>query len=104
MTTLWSRLGFRKPATEPLAITVYSRQGCGCCHKAIGLLEGFRGRYRLRIEEVDVDESPELKARYGMEVPVVAVDGRVRFRGVVNPAMLERLLRAEAPKAAGPER
>jgi hypothetical protein len=28
-------------------------------------------------------------------VPVVAVDGKVRFRGVVNPALLERLLIAE---------
>ena len=27
--------------------------------------------------------------------PVVAVDGKVRFRGVVNPILLRRLLRAE---------
>jgi hypothetical protein len=29
-------------------------------------------------------------------VPVVTVNGKVRFRGVVNPHLLKRLLRAEA--------
>ena len=29
-------------------------------------------------------------------VPVVAVDGKVRFKGVVNPVLLERLLLAES--------
>jgi hypothetical protein len=34
-------------------------------------------------------------------VPVVAVNGKVRFRGVVNPALLERLLRAESRDRPG---
>jgi hypothetical protein len=29
-------------------------------------------------------------------VPVVALNGKVRFRGVVNPTLLERLLTAES--------
>jgi len=81
-----------------MEIVIYSRQGCGCCERALAVLEGFRDRYAFRVDVVDVDGSPELKARYGLEVPVVAVDGRVRFRGLVNPAMLERLLRSQAPR------
>lgn len=30
-------------------------------------------------------------------VPVVALNGKVRFRGQVNPVLLERLLRAGGP-------
>ena len=44
---------------------------------------------------------PELAAKYGNEVPVVAVNGKVRFRGVVNPALLERLLTAEGQENDG---
>ena len=38
---------------------------------------------------------------HGTSVPVVAIDGKVRFRGVVNPVLLERLLKAEAARKAG---
>ncbi len=82
-----------------VVVTVYSRQGCGCCVKAKEVINGFRQRYSLEVEEVDVDQSPELKDRYGNEVPVVEVGGKVRFRGKVDPVLFERLLRAEA--AAG---
>ncbi|WP_337175352.1 glutaredoxin family protein [Paludisphaera sp.] len=99
MTSLLGRLFPRRDEdAPPLAITVYSRQGCGCCVKAKDVLDGFRGRYRIEVEEVDVDQDPALRDRYGMEVPVVAVAGKVRCRGQVDPRLLERLLRAEAPR------
>ncbi len=79
-----------------LRVTVYSRAGCGCCHKAIDLLDKYRRRYGFRVEVVDVDADPALVARHGPEVPVVAVDGKVRFKGVVNPVLFERLLAAES--------
>ena len=40
--------------------------------------------------------TPTLVAKFDTEVPVVAVNGKVRFRGVVNPVLLERLLLAES--------
>jgi hypothetical protein len=45
---------------------------------------------------VDVDDNPQLQVRYGEHVPVVVVNGKVRFRGFINPVLLQRLLRAEA--------
>lgn len=97
MPSLLSRLFAPRNAAPPLAVVVYSRAGCGCCDKAKAVLEGFRTRYLIEIEEVDVDADPELRERYGLEVPVVAVAGKVRFRGLVDPVLLERLLKAEAP-------
>jgi glutaredoxin len=84
----------RKPANS-VAVTVYSRRDCCCCHKATLLLQRYKRKHQLVIEEVDIDADPELAARYGTSVPVVAIGGKVRFRGVVNPVLLERLLRAE---------
>lgn len=95
---VWGRFIKSVEAREPLEIVVYSRQGCGCCERALSALESFRDRYAFRVDVIDVDNSLELKELYGLEVPVVAVDGRVRFRGLVNPAMLERLLRSQAPR------
>ena len=96
MASLLRRIFGKKPTAEHLTFTVYTRAQCGCCHKAMDVLEGFRTRYGFRIETVDVDGDPELVAKYGTEVPVVAVGGKVRFRGKVNPALLDRLLAAEA--------
>ncbi len=61
----------------------------------MGVLEEFRRRHRFAVETVDVDTDLELVAKYGLTVPVVAIDGKVRFRGAVNRVLLERLLWAE---------
>lgn len=95
MTTLLTPFLSRKPRAAGLTFTVYTRTGCCCCHKALELLQEHRPRWGYAIEEVDVDSDPELAARYGTEIPVVLLGGKVRFRGKVNPALLDRLLTAE---------
>jgi hypothetical protein len=54
--------------------------------------------YGFAMTVVDVDTDPQLAARYGNQVPVVTVNGKVRFRGGVNEVLLTRLLRAEADR------
>jgi hypothetical protein len=44
-------------------------------------------------EIVDIDEDPALIERFNTCVPVVEIDGRIRFRGHVNVVLLRRLLR-----------
>ncbi|HXG11659.1 MAG TPA: glutaredoxin family protein [Gemmataceae bacterium] len=101
----WALLLFRwlgrSGPLERLDIVMYTRRGCHLCEAAWQLLEREQRRYGFRLTAVDVDSDPELAARYGLEVPVVAVNGRVRFRGGVNPVLLRRLLRAAA-RATGP--
>ena len=98
MMTLLSR--WIRPRTKRdvahLMVTVYTRAQCCCCHKAIDLLRSYQREHRFQVEEVDVDSDPALTAKYGVEVPVVAVAGKVRFKGVVNPVLFERLLVAES--------
>jgi glutaredoxin len=96
MTTLFSRLFSRAPRAAHLTFTVYTRAQCCCCHKALEVLRDAQRRYGFAIEEVDIDSDPALTAKYDTEVPVVAANGKVRFRGAVNPTLLHRLLQAQS--------
>jgi glutaredoxin len=96
MTSLLTRLWRRPLRADNLTFTVYTRAQCCCCHKALDVLKGAQQRHGFAIEEVDIDGDPNLVALYDTEVPVVALNGKVRFRGVVNPALLERLVVAES--------
>lgn len=100
MTSLLTRLLRRPPRADHLTFTVYTRAQCCCCHKALDVLKEYQARSGFTIELVDIDTDPDLVATYDTEVPVVAVNGKVRFRGVVNPALLDRLLLAESRQSS----
>ncbi|MCO6457697.1 MAG: glutaredoxin family protein [Pirellulaceae bacterium] len=72
-------------------IVLYTRQGCHLCDDALSLLR----RHGLRPRLIDVDSQPDLRARFDTCVPVVEIDGKVRFRGRVNEVLLRRLLPAD---------
>jgi glutaredoxin len=86
----------QQPDLGHLQFTIYTRQGCHLCDSAWGKLQTWQRRHRFAIETVDIDGDPELQAKYGDQVPVVAVNGKVRFKGCVNEVLLKRLLEAEA--------
>ena len=69
-------------------VILYTRKGCHLCDEAHQLL----ARWQLAPQLVDIDEDPELRARYDTCVPVVVIDGQERFRGRVNEVLLRRLL------------
>jgi glutaredoxin len=76
-------------------VRVYTKRDCCCCHKALDLLKRYRRRHHLAIELVGIDGDPALEALHGQAVPVVEIGGKVRFRGVVNAVLFERLMLAE---------
>jgi glutaredoxin len=47
----------------------------------------------LQPHAVDIDEHPQLREQFNTCVPVVEIDGKVRFRGKVDPVLLRRLVR-----------
>lgn len=68
---------------------IYTRPGCHLCDVAKATLEC----HGLEPEEVDIDQDETLRRKYDTCVPVVVIDGQVRFRGRVNEVLLQRLLR-----------
>lgn len=92
----WLRRWWRRPSLEHLEVFLYTRQGCHLCEDALTPLEQARQRYGFRLTLRDVDTDPAWQTAFGEQVPVVEVAGKVRFRGRVNPVLLERLLRGLA--------
>jgi glutaredoxin len=78
-------------------VVLYTRNGCCLCDDALDLLRA----HGLNPQLVDIDADPELQSQFDHCVPVVAIDGKVRFRGRVNPTLLKRLLGAHGKSAAG---
>lgn len=78
----------RSPGRLP-PVVLYTRRGCHLCDQALAVLQ----QHGMTATLVDIDRDPALAERYGCCVPVVEIDGRVRFRGRVNEVLLVRLLR-----------
>ena len=70
-------------------VVLYTRHGCHLCEQAHKLLR----QQEVEPTLVDIDADPDLRERFGAFVPVVEIDGRIRFRGSVEPMLLRRLLR-----------
>jgi glutaredoxin len=81
-----------------LVFVLYTRRGCHLCEDALRSLQKAQRRYHFPLTILDIDSDADLVRRHGEEVPVVAVNGKIRFRGGVNRALLVRLLEAEAAK------
>ena len=98
MTSLLSRLLRKKPVPtlSHLTFTLYSRPGCTCCQTALTLLQTQQRLHGFQINQINVDSSPPLAALYGPSVPVITLNGKVRFKSQINPPLLTRLLLAES--------
>jgi hypothetical protein len=78
-------------------LVLYTRTGCHLCDDAQGLLNRYSA-FLPPVGEVDIDRDPQLIARFTTCVPVVELDGKVRFRGRVNEVLLRRLIAATPPQ------
>ena len=58
--------------TSAHLLTVYERSGCHLCEDMVSTLSEWKPELEFEIERVDVDTSPDLAARYGARVPVLA--------------------------------
>ena len=76
------------PSQGPSHVVLYTRAGCHLCDDAKELLEA----HRIAPECIDIDADPALRERFDTCVPVVEFDGKIRFRGRVDPVLLRRLL------------
>jgi glutaredoxin len=79
-----------------IALTIYSRPGCHLCDEmkaVVGRVVRTAGT-AISIEEVDISTDPDLESRYGLEIPVLLVDGRKAAKYRITEEELRRLLAA----------
>ncbi len=63
-----------------IELILYGRADCELCREMEDVIEGELPRYSARLEKIDIGGNPELEARFGLEVPVLFVNGRKAFK------------------------
>ena len=76
-------------------VTIYGKPECCLCDDALEALEAVRKLVPFEIEKKDISGDADLVARYGMDIPVILIDGRVVFRHRVDEARLFAHLRGD---------
>jgi len=78
---------------QPLPqLILYTRHGCHLCEEAHAVLEAARKERPFELTIIDVDSDEGLKLAHGECVPVVKINGQIRFRGKVSLVLLRRQL------------
>ena len=87
-----------------IVLTLFSRPGCHLCEdmKAVvaRVIQGMETP--VTIDEVDISTDADLEARYGLEIPVLLIDGRKAAKYRVTEGELTRILTGRSGGAGGP--
>jgi glutaredoxin len=73
-------------------LTLYSKPGCHLCDEMKAVIDAVGARVPLTLESVDITTDPALLDRYGLEIPVLLVDGKKAAKYRVSERELERIL------------
>ena len=87
-----------------IALTIYTRPGCHLCDamKAVVARAVNGSALPISVSEIDISTDRELEARYGLEIPVLMVDGKKVAKYRIRDAELERIVAGRAGEAGGP--
>jgi hypothetical protein len=77
-----------------LRFKVVSREDCDLCEELLAQLQQFCAGREAAIDVVDVDSDPDLRRRYGHQVPVLLLDGEPVCHGHFDADEVARLTRA----------
>jgi glutaredoxin len=77
-----------------VTLTLYSRPGCHLCEDMLAVIDSLPQRASFDVQVVDVSSDPDLERRYGLDIPVLLVDGTEAARHRVSEAELVRVLAA----------
>jgi len=73
-------------------LAIYTREGCSLCEEMIAAAQAQADGRGLPIEILDVDADEQARARYGLKVPVLLVDGEPVCSGRLDADLLADLL------------
>lgn len=83
-------------------ITLITRSNCPLCDEAEAVIDQVAKRFPVEVARLDVDQDPNLKAKYDLMVPVVLLNGVEVFYGKVSAVRLTRMVR-ETPAEDPPQ-
>jgi glutaredoxin len=79
-------------------LRIYSKPGCHLCDQmkslVLRIIAGHPNRHELSLDEIDISGDPELLDRYGLEIPVLMIDGKKVAKYRVSEMELTQMLEA----------
>jgi glutaredoxin len=74
-------------------VTIFSRPGCHLCEVAKEAMLTAGCEREFVLEEVNIDDDPALRDRYGNDIPVIFINGVKVFKHRVDSLEFKRKLR-----------
>jgi glutaredoxin len=88
------------PRRRPvIRVTIYSRPGCHLCDDMKDLVRKVSQTIPLTLEDIDIYGDDELEARFGLEIPVLFVEGKRVAHARITEEKLRKTLAGWAGKA-----
>ena len=85
-----------------IAVTLYSRPGCHLCGDMKTIVDRVARSVPLNVDIVDISTDPQLEARYGVEIPVLLIEGKKAAKYRVSEEELLRILKGRMGGSAPP--
>ena len=82
-----------------IELTLYGRADCELCREMEDVIARELDGFQARLEKINICGDPELEERFGLEVPVLFVNGRKAFKYRCTARELrKRLSREVSPR------
>jgi glutaredoxin len=82
----------RLALAAPRDVTMYVREGCHLCEEAKAAMAPVLAALGARLQEIDIDDDPVLRARYTNDVPVIFIGPHFFAQHRIDAARLRRHL------------
>ena len=71
----------------------YTKENCHLCDVALEIVKRAAKKLKFTLETIDITQSDDLMMKYGIEIPVIEIDGNLEFKNEVNEKELLRSIR-----------
>ena len=81
-----------RTARVVIALSLYTRPGCHLCDVMKEVVQRVARHLPLTLEEIDISRDARLEALYGLEIPVLLIDGKKAAKYRISEEELTMLL------------
>jgi hypothetical protein len=78
-----------------MELVLYTRSDCELCREMEAVIDDVAPRFQAGVKRVEIDGNPEFEAQFGIEVPVLFVNGRKAFKYRCTARELRKRLERE---------
>ena len=78
-----------------MELLLYTRRECELCHEMEVVIGEVMPRFQAELKRIEIDGDPALEEQFGIEVPVLFVNGRKAFKYRCTARELRKRLERE---------